>query len=134
MEIAMRPPKNRWVAFSPDACYFKPRGVPLVDLEEVHLRLDECEALRLADLLKLSQAEGGRQMGVSRATFGRILQRARRRVTEALVEGKAIRIAGGPFKLKARETILHCTACRHQWRSRQAPQEREPCPRCGNPQ
>jgi predicted DNA-binding protein (UPF0251 family) len=96
----MRPPKDRWVAYHPDVCYFKPRGVPLVHLEEVHLTLDECEALRLADLLNLSQAEAGRQMGVSRATFGRILQQARRRVTEALVEGKAIRIAGGSFKLK----------------------------------
>lgn len=96
----MRPPKDRWVAFNPDVCYFKPRGVPLVNLEEVHLTLDECEALRLADLLNLSQAEGGRQMGVSRATFGRILQQARRRVSEALVEGKAIRIAGGCYKRK----------------------------------
>jgi predicted DNA-binding protein (UPF0251 family) len=56
--------------------------------------LDETEALRLADLHGYSQQEVSEQMGVSRATVGRILESARRKVAEALVRGKALRIDG----------------------------------------
>ena len=81
-----RPPKPRVVCHSPEAVYFKPRGVPLCDLEEVVLGLDETEALRLADLEGYSQEEVGEQMQVSRATVGRILEAAHRKVAEALVD------------------------------------------------
>jgi predicted DNA-binding protein (UPF0251 family) len=64
-------------------------------LEEVVLGLDETEALRLADLNGSSQQEVSEQMGVSRATVGRILESARKKVAEALVKGKALRIDGG---------------------------------------
>jgi predicted DNA-binding protein (UPF0251 family) len=76
--------------------YFKPQGVPLRELEEQVLGLDEVEALRLADLGGLSQEEAGLRMGVSRATIGRILERARAKVADALTAGKALRIEGGP--------------------------------------
>jgi predicted DNA-binding protein (UPF0251 family) len=79
--------------------YFKPRGVPLRTLTDVRLGLDEVEALRLADLEGLSQEEVGRQMNVSRATVGRILEQARRKVADALTTGKALRIEGGPALL-----------------------------------
>jgi predicted DNA-binding protein (UPF0251 family) len=75
--------------------YFKPRGIPLRELDEVVLGFDETEALRLADLEDLSHEEVGERMGVSRATVGRILKSARGKVAEALVRGKALRIAGG---------------------------------------
>ena len=90
--IMPRPPKPRVVCHSPEVVYFKPRGVPLCDLEEVVLGLDETEALRLADLEGYSQEEVGRRMQVSRATVGRILEAAHRKVAEALVGGKALRI------------------------------------------
>lgn len=66
------------------------------DLEEVCLGLDEFEALRQADLLGVYQVEAALVMGVSRATFARIIENARRKVAEALVSGKALRIEGGP--------------------------------------
>ena len=72
----VRPRKDRMVAFNPEVSYFKPRGIPMVDLDEVCLTVDEREAIRLADLLDMSHEEAGRCMGVSRATFGRIVQRA----------------------------------------------------------
>ena len=81
------------VCHEPGALYFKPRGIPMVELQEVVLGRDETEALRLADLLGLSQEEVGQRMGVSRATVGRILEAAHRKVAEALVVGKALRIA-----------------------------------------
>jgi predicted DNA-binding protein (UPF0251 family) len=87
-----RPKKCRCVNFNPQALYFKPRGIPLVDLEEVSLTLDEVEALRLADYESRYHEEAARAMNVSRATFGRIVNEARRKVAGALIEGKALRI------------------------------------------
>jgi len=81
--------------------YFKPAGVPLRMLEDVALSLDEVEALRLADLKALHQKPAAEQMGVSRATFGRIVESARRKVADALINGKALRLGGGPVLLPA---------------------------------
>ncbi|HOE17281.1 MAG TPA: DUF134 domain-containing protein [Syntrophorhabdaceae bacterium] len=87
-----RPKKCRCVNCCPDSSYFKPRGVPFVHLEEVSLNLDELEAIRLADLEGLYHEEAAGEMNVSRATFGRILDAARRKVAEAIVNGKALKI------------------------------------------
>ncbi len=84
--------KCRCVEGEPGARYFKPRGIPLIDLEESVLGLDEFEALRLADQGGLHHADAAARMGVSRATFGRILRSARHAVADALVCGKAIGI------------------------------------------
>ena len=91
-----RPLAPRRIAFLPGVTYFKPAGVPLRELEEVALALDELEALRLADLEGMYQEEGARQMGVSRATFARIIESARWKVAHALTSGKALRLEGGP--------------------------------------
>lgn len=80
---------------------FKPAGIPGRFLEEVVLGLDGLEALRLADLEGLYHEAAAARMGVSRATFGRIVEDARRRVAEALVEGKLLRIEGGPVATAA---------------------------------
>ncbi|RKX32060.1 MAG: hypothetical protein DRP22_02795 [Verrucomicrobia bacterium] len=91
-----RPYIPRYIAGKPPAAYFKPAGVPLSVLEEVVLTLDEFEALRLADFEGMYQEQAATQMNVSRPTFGRILDTARRKVAEALVSGRALRIEGGP--------------------------------------
>lgn len=90
-----RPHCCRRIAQPGNVRYFKPRGIPLVRLEEVVLHLDEYEALRLADMDGLYQKQAAEKMKVSRATFGRILTSARKKVANALVEGQAIRIEGG---------------------------------------
>jgi len=79
-----RPKKCRCINCIPDALYFKPRGIPLVDLEEVSLNLDELEALRLADYEGLYHEEAAKQMNISRATFGRILDGARHKTAGAI--------------------------------------------------
>lgn len=89
----------------PDVMYFKPAGIPMRMLEEVAVSLDEVEALRLADLQAMHQQAAAEQMGVSRATFGRVVESARRKVADALVNGKALRMGGGPVLLPA---TLHC--------------------------
>ena len=64
-------------------------------LEEVSLELDEIEALRLADLEGLYQADAAERMGISRQTFANIVERARHKVADALIHGKALKICHG---------------------------------------
>ncbi len=87
-----RPKKPRQVTFEPNVVYFKPRAIPLSELKEVNLEVDEIEALRLCDLKKMGQTEASKKMGVSQSTFQRILSSARKKIAEALIEGKAIKI------------------------------------------
>ncbi|MGA7838740.1 MAG: DUF134 domain-containing protein [Ignavibacteriaceae bacterium] len=88
-----RPKKYRRVCCNPSAYYFKPRGIPVYELEEIVLRHDELESLRLADLLALSHEDAAREMNISRATFGRIVKTARSKITDGILNGKAIRIS-----------------------------------------
>ena len=100
-----RPFCSRRVARHPVVAVFKPAGVPARELEEVVMTIDELEAIRFADRQKLYQEDAARRMGISRSTFGRILESARRKVAEALVEGKVLRIEGGPIRLDASGTL-----------------------------
>ncbi|OPY72421.1 MAG: hypothetical protein A4E63_01237 [Syntrophorhabdus sp. PtaU1.Bin050] len=85
-----RPKKCRCIGCRPNALFFKPTGIPMVHLEQIGLGLDELEALRLADLEGLYQEEAAAQMNVSRQTFGRIINEARRKVAEAIINGKVL--------------------------------------------
>ena len=107
-----RPFKYRRVAFMPDVTYFKPAGIPLRSLEEVRLTFEEAEALRLKELEELEQEQGAEKMNVSRQTFQRILASARKKIVDALLNGKAIRIEGGNF-----EIAHHRFRCQsgHEW-------------------
>jgi predicted DNA-binding protein (UPF0251 family) len=75
-----------------NAFYFKPRGIPLCELEEVVLRADEVESVRLADWKGLYQETASGKMRISRQTFGRIIESAHRKIADALLNGKALRI------------------------------------------
>jgi uncharacterized protein len=94
-----RPHCPRRIASLPGVVYFKPAGIPLRELEEKVLSLDEFEALRLADVEDMPQLDAARQMGVSRQTFSRILARARQTVATCMTRGMAIRIEGGVVHL-----------------------------------
>jgi len=95
----MRPRKCRLVRSSPLARFFKPRGIPLYELEVVKLKDEEWEAILLADYKGLEQEEAAKLMGISRPTFSRTLSSARKAVAKALAEGSALEIDGGDFKL-----------------------------------
>jgi predicted DNA-binding protein (UPF0251 family)/predicted Fe-Mo cluster-binding NifX family protein len=85
----------------------KPAGIPARVLEEVLLGFDEAEALRLADLEGLYQEAAARSMGVSRQTFGRIVEIARHKVADAILNGKALRIEGGEIVIREQgETVM----------------------------
>ncbi len=90
-----RPLKPRKILFDPTVVYFKPRAVPLSDLKEVNLSLDELEALRFCDLEGLEQKQAAKKMKISQSTLWRILTSARKKVVEALIQGKAIKIRKG---------------------------------------
>jgi len=88
----MRPVKKRLIEFNPEITYFKPRAVPLSMLKEVDLAVDELEALRLCDLGDLDQVEAAKKMRISQSTLQRILASAHKKIAEALIKGKAIKI------------------------------------------
>jgi len=94
-----RPRICRRVRFLPGVTYFKPARVPLRHLEETILTVDEFEAIRLKDLEGLDQENAARKMKISQPTFFRLLDSARKKIADALVNGKAIRIEGGEYKL-----------------------------------
>ncbi len=95
----VRTKKCRVVSSLPNITYFKPAGIPLKFLNEIRLSVEEAEALRLKDIEGLQQTEAAGKMGVSRPTFQRVLSAARKKVADALLNGKAIRIEGGSFQI-----------------------------------
>lgn len=87
-----RPRLCRRIRFNPNITYFKPQGVPMRHLEVVELTTEELEALRLKNVKDLDQEEAAKKMNTSQSTFQRILSSAYKKITEALTEGKAIKI------------------------------------------
>ncbi len=91
-----RPKKYRIVSFDPQINQFSPRGKPGRP-DEVAITMDEFEAVRLADWQAKSQKEAARLMQISQQTFSRILKRARKTISDAIVNGKIIKIQGGTY-------------------------------------
>lgn len=121
-----RPFKPRRISEMPRYTYFKPTGIPMPLLDEVVLTVDEVEALRLKDLEKLEQHDCAARMNVAQSTLQRILVSARQKVTQAIIEGKALRIHGGTYALEAERA---CPRCHRRWKG---PAEVAPdnCPEC----
>ncbi|MGI5842817.1 MAG: DUF134 domain-containing protein [Candidatus Xenobium sp.] len=103
-----RPHRPRQVACLPRTNLFKPVGVPARDLENLVLKIDELEAMRLVDLEGLSHEKAAQNLGVSRQTVGRLLEQGRRVVTEALLKARSLAIEGGSFRLAPAPP---CRAC-----------------------
>jgi len=122
-----RPRQCRRVGSMPDCNYFKPRGISLAVLHEVILTVDELEAIRLADLESLYQERAAKKMNVSSPTFGRILESAHKKVAEALVKGKALKIEGGEFEMASMRTF-RCHDCQHSWELPYGTGRPENCP------
>jgi len=128
-----RPQLWRRVSFIPAVTFFKPAGIPLANLQEACLLVEEAEAIRLKDLKGLEQEECAQKMNISRSTFSRILDSARQKIADALLNGKAIRIEGGNFEMAVRR--FRCISG-HEWDVSfesliAAPPEL--CPKCDTP-
>lgn len=125
-----RPPRWRRVSYIPLTTYFKPAGIPLRELEEVCLSIEEVEAIRLKDLEDLEQEQCAGKMNVSRPTFVRVLDSGRKKLAEALIKGRAIRIEGGNFEMAA--SRFRCRN-EHVWEVSQSTVENpspQLCPTC----
>lgn len=130
VEPAMPRPKCcRRVGALPVCPIYKPAGVPVSGLREVALEVDEFEALRLADYEGLYQEQAAERMGVSRQTFGRIVEAARKKVVQALVEGCALRIEGGKIEM-AEMRAFECQDCGHVWEVPFGTGRPAECPTC----
>jgi predicted DNA-binding protein (UPF0251 family) len=94
-----RPRNFRRIGHLPQSNYYKPRGIPLSALQQATLTMDELEAIRLADFEGMYQEDAAEKMNISRQTFGRIIESAHKKIADALTNGKALLIEGGPVEL-----------------------------------
>lgn len=124
---------KRRVSCFPKATYYKPREIPLCCLEIANLSIEELEAIRLCDLLQMEQNEAADRMGVSRKTFWIDLQRARQKVADALVNGKAIEISGGEYVNTGECRVNYlCKECDYVWEPELNHNRPTSCPSCGS--
>ncbi|NCD01155.1 DUF134 domain-containing protein [bacterium] len=87
-----RPKSCRRIKFDPHVSYFKPQGKTMKELEVIELTLEEIESYRLRYIKDLDQREAAKEMETSTSTYQRILSSASKKIAEALVNGKAIKI------------------------------------------
>lgn len=87
-----RPRLCRKIEFNPNVTYFKPQGITMRELEIVELAAEEIEAYRLRHLNDLDQQEAAKKMNISTSTYQRILYLAYKKIADALINGKAIKI------------------------------------------
>ncbi|GAB4328188.1 MAG: DUF134 domain-containing protein [Calditrichia bacterium] len=125
--MSPRPHRKRWIDLPPRFRNFKPAGIPRRQLQQVVLREDEFEAIRLADFEGLTQDEAARAMEVSRPTFTRMIESARHKVADALLNGKELLIEGG--KVVYRKKWQNCCRCGNVFAEDRIAEIKH-CPRC----
>ncbi len=123
-----RPVNPRKVFSRPKIKGFIPMGFYASDLDTIYLSIEEYESIRLKDYLGLSQLESSEHMGVSRPTLTRIYEKARKKIAEALCEGKQILIQGG--NIIYLEKWFRCENCGSKFNTKG--KENERCPLCGD--
>lgn len=123
-----RPKCLRKVDTPPDIDYFKPRQVPMTELDVNELKVEELEAVRLVDLEGKDLEEAAKKMGVSRRTLSRELKSAHKKIADSLLNAKAIQIRGGTYLAK-HERMFKCKDNGHQWKQ---DKNKKPlkCPQC----
>lgn len=102
-----RPFKCRRVYGNPTSDYFKPRGIPVSVLKEINLTIDEFEAIRLADLEGLYQEDAAKKMDISRQTFGNVIESARKKIADSIINAKALKIEGGVYIIGKESRFRH---------------------------
>jgi predicted DNA-binding protein (UPF0251 family) len=129
-----KPKKERFVLKPPSVLFYKPQGIPLSQLEQIVLEVDEYEVIRLVDYEGLHHKDAADKMKISRATCARIIESAHKKIATALTNGQAVRIEGGNFVLDRNR--YKCKNCNNQWElpmNRITPGRGDPsCPKCNS--
>lgn len=120
----------RIVEFFPSSTSFKPIDKNDKDFEKMELKIEELEAMRLKDIVGLSQQDCADKMGISRQTFQNIIDSARYKVALALTQGLGIEIKGGDFTSIYCE--VKCSSCNTTYSIRYS-NDRSICPICDSP-
>jgi uncharacterized protein len=95
----VRPKRCKRIFFQPGITYFKPAGVPMRALKEEIISYEEIEVIRLIDLKEQDQKKVAEKMKISQPTLSRLLKEGRKKISNALVNGNAIKIQGGNFEV-----------------------------------
>ena len=123
--------RMRHVKSPPINFYFQSERIDPLLVDFVGLTVAEFEAMRLKHYISLNQKESAEKMGVSQPTFSRILDKAHQKITQALIEGKDIRVYGGNINFKQGFKGYGCLNCNEEWEDELASQERKSyCPKC----
>ncbi|AND83668.1 DUF134 domain-containing protein [Clostridium tyrobutyricum] len=126
-----RPVKYRKIERLPRYTYFVPVGRRKCEIEDIIIKVEELEAVRLKDIEKLNQEECAKKMQVSRQTFQNIIDSARKKIATAIVEGKAININGGNYTRNV--CNFKCMDCGNVYEIKYE-EDRNICPVCGSRQ
>ena len=136
-----RPRRFRRVRNLPRINYFKPQGIPLNELKETILSVSEYEAIRLKDFENLDQETSAKKMNISQPTFHRLVLSARKKISAAIVNGEAIKIEGGIYKIveprkqgfrRGAPNYCICPVCKHQQnKTPGVPCSQMKCNKCG---
>ena len=124
-----RPVKNRRIENLPEYTYFVPLGRRKCEIEEMLIKVEEFEAMRLKDVEELNQEECAERMQVSRQTFQNIIDSARKKIAIALIEGKAINISGGNYTRNVCQ--FKCISCENTYEIKYE-EDRKICPSCSS--
>ncbi|HAK45383.1 MAG TPA: DNA-binding protein [Spirochaeta sp.] len=124
-----RPEKDRIVNTPPLFNSFKPTGFVKSGLKQVIISLDEYEAIRLADNMGLDHSEAAQRMEISRSTFTRLIEKARKKVSSFIIEGTELVIEGG--NVHFRDNIIRCMDCEHMFKIN-FNEKFDNCPSCGS--
>ncbi|MCD6176356.1 MAG: DUF134 domain-containing protein [Candidatus Cloacimonetes bacterium] len=108
---------------------FKPVGVRKLSLNSIELSIDEYEAIRLADSIGMNHNDASEEMEISRSTFSRLIENARKKIAQFIIEGKHLQIDGG--NIHFRNNIIKCNSCGHMFNTN-FENEIIICPSCGS--
>jgi len=123
----------RYVKNPPSNFYFPSESKDSTADDLIGLTVAEFEAMRLKHYISLNQKDSAENMSVSQPTFSRILDKAHQKITQALIEGKDIRVYGGNINLKKGFKGYGCLNCDEEWKDELATKERKKiCPNCNS--
>lgn len=126
-----RPRICRKVCAKPRTTCMKPSGGNKKCNGKSIVTIDEYEAIRLKDLLEMDQENAAQTMDISQPTFHRLIRSARKKVADALVNGRILLIEGGDYTMEDKRTF-RCGGCRHEWDLPYGTGRPEKCPLCGS--